>query len=165
MTTTYKELQKITYKNKGGVNIPLKSFENNLTDLYKVDLNPLFQRDYVWTKTDSIAYIEWFLRTNDAIGVCPATTITLNRDVETDTHKLVDGKQRVNALLCFCRGELKVFNQYFKDFKFSSWKPDLYFSIVELQGNDLIDYYIAINSMGVKHTEEEIEKAKKLIIS
>jgi len=160
--TTYKQLEKVPYGRSGGVNVPLVSFETNLLEFYKVDMNPVFQRDYVWSEADDVAYIEWFLRTNESIRICPATTISIKRGSKTDAYQLIDGKQRCNALLKFCRGELKIFGQYFKDFEFKGFNPDVYFSFIDLEGDDLIDYYLAVNTTGVQHTEEEIEKARRL---
>lgn len=69
----------------------------NLSDLAredKLDLNPSYQRDTVWSVGDSQLLIDSILR-----GI-PLPSIILNKD-EGERLQIVDGKQRLTAILRF----------------------------------------------------------------
>ena len=74
----------------------------NLSDLAKEDkleLNPSYQRDSVWSVTDSQTLIESILR-----GIpLPSIILTKSEDDQADPGRLqiVDGKQRLTAILRF----------------------------------------------------------------
>ena len=61
----------------------------------QLDLNPTYQRDFVWSNADSQMLIESILR-----GI-PLPSIILARVSSNQRFQIVDGKQRVTALLRF----------------------------------------------------------------
>jgi hypothetical protein len=61
----------------------------------RLDLNPTYQRDFVWSNADSQMLIESILR-----GI-PLPSIILAKQTEDQTHQIVDGKQRLTAILRF----------------------------------------------------------------
>lgn len=62
---------------------------------HQLDLNPTYQRDFVWSNADSQMLIESILR-----GI-PLPSIILARVSSNQRFQIVDGKQRVTAILRF----------------------------------------------------------------
>jgi hypothetical protein len=60
-----------------------------------LDLNPSYQRDFVWSNADSQMLIESILR-----GI-PLPSIILARSSSNQRYQIVDGKQRLTAILRF----------------------------------------------------------------
>lgn len=61
----------------------------------QLDLNPTYQRDFVWSNSDSQMLIESILR-----GI-PLPSIILARGSTSQRFQIVDGKQRLTAILRF----------------------------------------------------------------
>lgn len=61
----------------------------------QLELNPTYQRDFVWSNSDSQMLIESILR-----GI-PLPSIILARVSSSQRYQIVDGKQRVTAILRF----------------------------------------------------------------
>ncbi|MGF7173177.1 DUF262 domain-containing protein [Azospirillum doebereinerae] len=61
----------------------------------QLELNPTYQRDFVWSNSDSQMLIESILR-----GI-PLPSIILARVSSSQSYQIVDGKQRVTAILRF----------------------------------------------------------------
>lgn len=61
----------------------------------ELDLNPTYQRDYVWSNSESQLLIESILR-----GI-PLPSIILARMSDSSSYQIVDGKQRVTTILRF----------------------------------------------------------------
>src|SRR5271156_3976887 len=80
-----------------------------------LDIDPDFQRAHVWTEAQQIAFVEYGLR-----GGRSGMTIHLNCVGWMGSFKgpfvLVDGKQRVNAVLRFLRSELPAFGVLYKNY-------------------------------------------------
>lgn len=62
---------------------------------HQLELNPTYQRDFVWSNSDSQMLIESILR-----GI-PLPSIILARTSDSQQYQIVDGKQRVTAILRF----------------------------------------------------------------
>lgn len=61
----------------------------------RLELNPSYQRDVVWSNSDSQKLVDSVLR-----GI-PLPSIILNKRRDSRVHEIVDGKQRLTALLRF----------------------------------------------------------------
>ncbi len=64
-------------------------------ELGKLDLNPSYQRDIVWSNSESRQLIDSVLR-----GI-PLPSIILTKDSDSKKFQIVDGKQRLTAILRF----------------------------------------------------------------
>mgnify|MGYP001601054583 CR=1 FL=1 len=78
----------------------------------------------------------------------------------------MDGKQRLEAVRKFLRDELLVFGAKRSDFtdnmrltgpRFSIWINDL------KTNKDVLAWYLEMNTGGTPHTEEELNKVKKML--
>ena len=134
---------------------------------HQIDLNPDFQRAHVWTLEQKTAYIEFCLRggrsTNPLLFNCPGF-----RDGIRDDFVVVDGKQRIHAVLQFLNNDFPVFLYYcHKDivgFPIHSNSTSFKVHVNNLKTRaEVLKWYIETNAGGTPHTEEEIEKVRKML--
>jgi hypothetical protein len=132
-----------------------------------LQLDPPFQRLHVWTVEQQIAYVEFKLK-----GGTGADELYFSQaDWGTRWAKpmyLVDGKQRLEAVRSFLRGELPVFGVTIDKFedKMPSFDYRFKLNISALKTMaDVIHWYVGINAGGTVHTQEEIQKALDLLES
>lgn len=129
-----------------------------------LDIDPDFQRDHVWTEEQQIAYVEFKLR-----GGQGSDTILLNCPGWMNDFKgpfqLVDGKQRLQAVLDFLHNKIPAFGKYYHEYE--GRIPShigFVFAVNDLKTRkDVLNWYLEINTGGTPHTEEEIEKVKNLL--
>ncbi len=151
------------------VDIPLNYLEETLARYivkYGLDLNPDFQRNYVWTSQQQIYYVEFVFKNpptgRDIYLNCPGWMNDFKGPMT-----IVDGKQRINALVCFLQNKVPIFNgNYFNDIEggLGASEPSISFNINNLKNRkDVLQWYIDLNTGGTVHTEDEIIKVKKLL--
>lgn len=85
-----------------------------------LDVSPDFQRAYVWTANQKVSFVEYFLRGGssgvDIYTNCPTWNSMVPPLDPKSWFVLVDGKQRLDALLGFLNNEFQVFGgSYFRD--------------------------------------------------
>lgn len=162
----FKDIPQFTSVGNYEINQPLKTFKRYIEDKIKEDglqLNPDFQRGHVWTEEQQIKYVEYLLK-----GGRSARTIYFNHpewmgNFEGD-FVCVDGLQRITAVLRFLNNEITVFGYYYKDFEDKPFWVDLIININNLKTRkEVLQWYIEFNSGGTVHTEEEINRVKKLL--
>lgn len=134
---------------------------------YNLQMNPDFQRGHVWTENQQISYVEFILR-----GGKSGRDFYFNWNRDTDEYVCVDGLQRTTALEKFVNGEIKVFGQYFDEFGFTKFivggNPLSEYKVRIYQNNlnskkEVLQWYVDMNVGGTPHTNEEIERAKRMI--
>lgn len=141
-----------------------------------VDLSPPFQRGSVWTEPQKKAFVEHI-----SAGGC-TTPIILNcptwqgfeavdgSDLPPDDLQVVDGKQRLEALLDFMADKFKIYDGYkYSDFKEDCKYPfgglNLTFAITRCSFfKELVEFYIALNFAGTSHTEDEFKALREMIV-
>lgn len=132
----------------------------------KLDIDPEFQRGHVWTEKQQIAYIEFKLKGGEGSELLFFNCIGWMQNFK-GPFVLVDGKQRLNAVLRFMRNEIPVFGgHYLKDFEdnMSSMHPCFIFCVNDLPNMKMVlQWYLELNSGGTPHTKEELDKVKKMI--
>lgn len=166
----FQDIEPLTPWGNYKVDVPWNYLEDTLkkyqTD-YNLDLDPDFQRGHVWTPDKQIAYVEYILRggqfSRHIIFNCPGWM----NDFEGQMV-LVDGKQRIQAVRKFLSNELPVFNGYrLKDFEGNERIPyyyDFTFHINNLRTRaEVLKFYLDLNSGGVIHTEEELNRVRDLL--
>lgn len=139
--------------------------DKHIEDL-NLDLNPDFQRNYVWTEEQKSRYVEYSLRSglsgHELYFNCPGWMNTF-----AGPFVLVDGKQRLSAVLGFLDNQVEVFDGYlYKDFedKLGSVEPRFSVNINDLATRkEVLQWYLDLNTGGTIHTAKELNKVKKLI--
>lgn len=131
----------------------------------KLNKNPNFQRGHVWTKAQQIAYVEFKISGGTGSNIihfnCPGWMHNFK-----GPFVLVDGLQRLTAVLRFIKGEIPAFGHYVSEFeqglRFAN--ADFIFCVNNLsKESEVLRWYIEMNSGGTPHTEEEIEKVRNLL--
>jgi uncharacterized protein with ParB-like and HNH nuclease domain len=120
--------------------IPLNGLIDNLEHYresqeklgYKFELNPDFQRGYVWTEQQQINYLEWIFR-----GGLSGRDIYFNHPKWMGSFKAdmvcMDGLQRLTACIKFLNNEVPIFDTYFADFEDKiHHEPNLIFHVFNL---------------------------------
>lgn len=133
---------------------------------FDYDLSPDYQRDHVWTKAQASAYVEWILR-----GGRSGREIYWNHPNWMrgfrGTLELVDGKQRIKAVMDFFNNKIKAFGMKFKEFEGGSsgmWTVCLSFNIADFQTRaEVLQWYIDMNAGGTVHKKAEIDKVRKML--
>jgi len=128
--------------------------------------DPDFQRAHVWTESQQIRYIEFCLRGGmtgrDIYWNCP----NFNNMKRSGPFVLVDGKQRLTAILRFLHNEIPAFDHKFADYgdklpfmeaRVSWWVNDL------PTRAEVLTWYLEINAGGTQHTRDEIERVEALL--
>ncbi len=146
------------------VNVPWNYIQGWIEE-QEVNMNPDFQRNYVWNKLQKEQYIEWVLRGGqsgkDIYFNHPGWMKHFNGEMV-----IVDGKQRVDAVLGFLNNKVKAYGYYREEY---SDRPSTVDHTFEVHVADLasrkqvLQWYIDMNTGGTKHTAEEIKKVKALL--
>lgn len=133
---------------------------------YDADFDPDFQRGHVWTEEQQISYCEYILRGGtsgkDVYCNCPNWE---NGRTEGD-FTLVDGKQRIKAVQNFINNKIKVFGKFYREFEGKLRGADCYFvwHVAAIENRkELLEWYLAFNSGGTIHAQEELDRVKELI--
>ena len=136
-----------------------------------MDLDPEFQRSHVWTEAQQVAYMEWAL--SEGPG---ARTLYFNnpcysgyrdpKNFERGTLSLVDGKQRLEAIRAFFDGRIRLLDGTVghEDILRASYnRIRITIKIAELETYDeVLDWYLRLNAGGTPHTQDELERVRKL---
>lgn len=152
-----------------GIVPTLDRFKEN----YGLDLDPDFQRGHVWEMETKVKFVEYILRggvvqpirfNSPAFG---GHTHAKHSDLPEDVV-LVDGKQRLTALMEFMENKFPVFgNVYLKDFDDPALllrKTSISYQVNKLQTKrELCQWYLEMNEGQVAHTKAELDKVRKMI--
>jgi hypothetical protein len=170
----YSDIKRFTSVGGYQVNISLDYFKTAMDryiNNYNLQMIPDFQRGHIWNENQQIAYVEFFLR-----GGITGRVIYFNDPnwMNWGLNKkgyngfvLVDGLQRITALLKFVNNKLPIFgDNYFNDFedRLSLTDNSLLFNVNNLKTKkEVLIWYLELNSGGVVHTEKELNKVRELL--
>lgn len=130
---------------------------------YGLQLNPDFQRGHVWTEAQQSAFVEYVLRG----GI--TSEIRLNHPGWQSNYKgdfvCVDGLQRITAVRRFTRNEIKAFGYYYNEYEDKlNMLTTIGFRVNNLKTRaEVLQWYIDLNAGGTVHSDEEINRVKKLL--
>ncbi len=128
-----------------------------------LDLDPPFQRAHVWSRAQQVAYVEYVLRGGE---VGKALTWNASSWPEDDGKPvvLVDGKQRLEAVRAFLRGDFLAHGMRYEagdllglDCRFHWWVCCL------ATEAELLELYLNINAGGTPHTAEELQRVTVML--
>ena len=147
--------------------VPLDFLWNTLDGYekdYGLDMDPAFQRHHVWNVDQQIAFVEHVLRGGRN------TTIRWNcknwmGKGEKGPVTLVDGKQRLTAVLMFLSNDLPAFGTKIADFEDRmTVEAGLQFRVNNLKTDEeVLRWYLEINSGNVAHTDEELRRVQEML--
>jgi len=130
-------------------------------------LKPDFQRNYVWSKNQKINYIEHLLNegsTAKDIYFNHPNWMTTWVSEDDNPMVLVDGMQRISAIMEFLNNTFKVYDKYYaKDINgLDNICLNVYVNKLKSY-TEVIEWYIELNNTGIKHTTEDINHAKNIL--
>ncbi len=134
-------------------------------DKFPLDLNPDFQREHVWTPAQQTAYVEYALRGGRSGRDLYFNCVGWQGKYDGD-FVIVDGKQRLHAVLEFLNNRVPVFNGlYFKDIEGRlPTTAEFVINVNDLPTRtEVLQWYLEMNTGGTPHTEAEINKVKELL--
>lgn len=161
------------------INVSLNYLEATIKEYeedYGLELNPDFQRGHVWNEHQQRAYVEFLLRGGVTARViyfnCPYFTCGSYDDYKNGRYEMpmqcVDGLQRLTAIRKFLNNELSIFGGNYLD-DFEDKKVLLRTMSLRINVNNLktrkevLQWYLDFNTGGTVHSDEEIERVKKLL--
>jgi len=128
-----------------------------------INLNPDYQRGYVWTQDQKERFIEFKLKGGIGGNILywnyPNQVDDIGESDWHNTYELVDGKQRLNAVLGFLNNEVKAFGKYlseYSDAKLAMKRQTYYFDfhINNLATKrEVVEWYLGLNNGGTVHTK------------
>lgn len=131
-----------------------------------IDRDPDFQRGHVWDEEKQRLFVEFVLQGGESARNlyfnCPGFS-----QGNLGNYVLVDGKQRLTAALAFLNDELEVFGGWrFSDFtdRMDIMQVRFRWHVNDLKTRaEVLQWYLDLNTGGVVHTTEEIEKVRRLL--
>jgi hypothetical protein len=130
-------------------------------------LNADYQRPRVWTEAQQSAFLGWAM-TGGEVPVVYCRRTSWDKPTE-----VVDGKQRVLAIHAFVRGKVPA-TFLLKGWRTVWWRDldevdrrsrslDLRVSYNEWSRLQTLEFYLKLNSTGVPHAFEELERVRRLL--
>jgi hypothetical protein len=151
----------------------ITSHQNIGHGMADLDLDPDFQRGHVWTPEQQISFVEFMLQGGKGSNEIRFNCVGWMRSMQ-GPFVLVDGKQRIEAARKFMRHDLGVFASKekpegynlcdFEDAEKLGWGIDFVMMINNLPTRKaVLQWYLEINSGGVVHTKQELDKVRHLL--
>ena len=167
--TKFADIPQLTEDGFYQIDVPLDFVARTIeryTEEHQFNMTPDFQRAHVWTREQKIAFVEHLLR-----GGKGSNIIRLNRPGwmgrgEHGELVVVDGKQRLQACLDFVENRIPAFGTLYAHYedKVRIISINLRFHINNLRTREeILKWYLELNTGGTPHTEEEIAKVQKLL--
>lgn len=134
---------------------------------FGVDFEPDYQRDFVWTDDDREKLID-SVYNNIEIGKFVFVRLPW-QGKEYPTYQILDGKQRLSALLDFYLNRFKYKGYYFNDLlrEDQYWFKNFSVSVAELpetlSREQILRQFILLNTTGHVMEEKQLEKVQKLL--
>ena len=134
-------------------------------DDHSPDLDPDFQRGHVWTRDQQIAFVEFCLR-----GGTSGRNLYFNSPrfiSQREGLVMVDGKQRLTAVLSWMRGDFPVFGDTWREdlgpLPFSDHNTSFRVHVNNLKTRaEILRWYLEMNEGGTPHTAQELERVRHL---
>lgn len=158
----------VQYRNNSSTSLDICQLERNLK--YYLDnglqLEPDFQRGHVWTEAQQIAFIEYWIQ------YLPVPPLYFNWPLNSETYTdlvVVDGLQRLTAFRKFHAGKLLAFSKDITYYKKLHETGDFFFPWIQLTITnietklDVLKFYLTMNSSGVQHTKDELDRVESII--
>lgn len=127
-----------------------------------IDMNPEYQRDYVWEEDDKIALIDSIFN-NVSIGMI--VLIQRGWTHPGEHFEVLDGKQRIQAIVDFYEDRLSYKGRVFSQMTWRDRKHfedhTIQFGIVsDLSKKQIMEYFIRLNTFGKTMSQDHLDFIK-----
>lgn len=167
----FSDIKRMT-RAKYNINVPWRYLERTLEGYredFRLNMNPDFKRAHSWTPKQKTRFIEWVFRGGknglDIFFNYP-NWMKCRREDSTTEMVIVDGKQRLCAVLDFLHDRIPVYGCLYSEYedRLSVTGVSFTFHINDLTDRkDILQWYIDMNTGGTIHSEEEIERVRSLL--
>lgn len=137
----------------------------NRVYLFGVDFEPEYQRRFVWELEDKIALIDSIFN-NVEIGKFVFIHLGYEGDI---AYEILDGKQRLRALLDFYEDRFKYKGKYFNDLSireqqfFEDYPVSVAETRDEITREQKLRYFLKLNRAGHVMAKEQLEKVEEML--
>ena len=167
MTLLLKDIKKRidfgNYQITVGLNYLQKTLDTYIEE-DRLQMYPDFQRGHIWTEEQQIAFCEFIV----SGGKCPPILFNHPTMMEGEGGNmvLVDGLQRITALVKMMNNDLKIFGHYINEYEdrlitFRRLKILIYINELKTR-EQVLEWYLQLNDGGTQHSKEEINRVKML---
>ena len=135
---------------------------------FGIDMNPYYQRDYVWSNKDK-EYLLDSIFNNIDIGKFVLIYLDNKEWLERGYgYEILDGKQRLNALIEFYENRFSYKGKYYNDLSPKDKRTfnNTHIPVAEIQDvkkDDILKYFIMLNTTGKTMDKKHIDKIKNMI--
>lgn len=137
----------------------------------QMDLNPIYQRDVVWTQEQKEHYLINLFESRARIE---PTIVQYYDNADNEVYEVLDGKQRLTTLFDFIDNKITVKGLYFKDLHNDDQNFLMDFNvqykrIIKKSGFTNLDFktklqlFYEINLYGTKMSDEDLERVQALL--
>lgn len=134
---------------------------------YGVNMDPDYQRGYVWTKTQKQKFVGAVLQNHNSIPIFWFNTL------DSGKSEVIDGKQRLSAILGWLNNKYDAICPCGESFRFDEADEiarrgldmmiTLKMHFVKLPRLDVLRFYLSLNSGGTVHKPRDLERVISLI--
>ena len=144
-----------------GLHSTLKHYETS----HGLIMDPDFQRMHVWTRQQQVAFVEHILRGGRNNVIRWNSPGWMRSRYKMQPITLIDGKQRLTAVLLFLTGDLPAYGRCFNEWDgFMPSLAQLRFAINGLFTREaVLRWYLEMNKGNVAHTPDEISRIEALL--
>jgi hypothetical protein len=165
-----RDMQALHPRSFYGIDVSIGSVLDTL-EQFQVNLDPDYQRDHVWTPEQQEKYIGALIECPE--GKNPIILNDVNMDGSMRPSDVIDGKQRITAMVAWLQGDIRAVCPCGETFLYDDldaidrrcvgMTTTLRWNWMRLDREGVLRYYLALNTGGSVHTEEEINKVKKML--
>ncbi len=127
---------------------------------------PDFQRDYVWSEDDKIKLIESIFDNIEIGRIVLHQEFNVKNNPDTWCYEVIDGKQRLGAILDYFKDKFKVRGKLFSEL---SELDKRHFSSITMPVSEVknlprkyqLDLFIKVNTTGIRMSDEHLSKVRK----
>lgn len=149
------------------VTVPWRYLERWISGLKEdhtqVEINQDYQREHVWSTKQQQAYVEYCLMGGE---VARALVWNAPKWPDSTVIELVDGKQRLTAVRKFLNNDLRVFGGLYQEYEDTLDNVSHVFSmrVCSLDTRcEVLRLYLNINAGGTPHTDDELNRVRRLL--
>jgi hypothetical protein len=131
---------------------------------FGVNFEPDYQRDYVWELEDKVSLVDSIFNNID-IG----KFVFIRKNYTNERlYEVLDGKQRINAILDFYEDRFQYKGKYFSDL---SYRDQNHFEgytvniaeISDITPKQVLQYFLMVNKTGRVMSKEQLVKVEKML--
>lgn len=151
------------------MDVGLRKIPKTIHEDFQVDLDPDYQRGHVWNESQKRKYMGFILQGGEGLPI----VINLPNGWGGESE-VIDGKQRITAICEWLTNAVSAeladgSEVWYRDFtdevdlRLLNNTLRIRFGFVQLDRAGVLDYYLRLNNGGTVHSDEEIEKVRKLL--